>query len=514
MDDNLTRRISVAILAMGGQGGGVLADWIADLAGHAGWHAQTTSVPGVAQRTGATVYYVEIYPPGPDRMAAREPVLALMPVPGDVDVVVGAELMEAGRAIQRGLVAPERTTLIASTHRAYSVQEKSALGNGIGDPQTVHEAAAAVSRRYIAFDMAAMAADLGSVISAVLFGAIAGCGALSFPRAAFEAAIRRGGVGVEASLRAFAAGFERAAQDAPTRLPAAAALPPLPPAAAHPQVNALLRRIRGHFPEPARHHLVEGARRLIDYMDVAYAAEYLDRLAEIATLDERCDGATTFRMTVAVARYLALWMSYEDTIRVADLKTRGARFERFRDEVRAQPSQIVDVTEFMHPRLEEIADTLPAALGRRLLDCPALRNRLAGRLARGRLIRTTTLRGFLVLYALGRLRGYRRRTLRHQRETAAIAEWLALIARTAPVDHALACEIAECPRLIKGYGETHARGMQRFGALIAAATRLTGRADAAPSLRRLREAALADEHGDALNKLLAKLAPAQDQGRF
>jgi NAD-dependent dihydropyrimidine dehydrogenase PreA subunit len=51
------------ILAMGGEGGGVLADWIVDLGEHnGGYLAQTTSVPGVAQRTGATIYYVELFP--------------------------------------------------------------------------------------------------------------------------------------------------------------------------------------------------------------------------------------------------------------------------------------------------------------------------------------------------------------------------------------------------------------------------------------------------------------------
>src|SRR5215471_1039709 len=117
------RAISIAILAMGGEGGGVLADWIVDLVEHSGYCAQTTSVPGVAQRTGATIYYVEIFPDALVRATGKEPVLALMPVPGEVDIVIASELMEAGRAVQRGLITPERTTLIASTHRVYSMTE-------------------------------------------------------------------------------------------------------------------------------------------------------------------------------------------------------------------------------------------------------------------------------------------------------------------------------------------------------------------------------------------------------
>ena len=200
-----TKPLAIAVLAMGGQGGGVLVDWIVALCESQHWAAQSTSVPGVAQRTGATVYYIETLPLPQDAPAGLRPVLSLMPVPGDVDIVVGAELMEAGRAIQRGLVTPDRTTLIASSHRAYAVVEKQTPGDGIGDADTVYAAALAAAKRFIAFDMAELAEKSGSVISAVLFGALAAAKALPFPRAAFEATIRAAGVGVEPSLRAFRA---------------------------------------------------------------------------------------------------------------------------------------------------------------------------------------------------------------------------------------------------------------------------------------------------------------------
>ena len=114
---NKPQPIKIAILAMGGEGGGVLADWVVDMGEANGYVAQTTSVPGVAQRTGATIYYVELFPRADAEAAGARPVLALMPLPGDVDVVLASELMEAGRAVQRGLVTKDRSTLIASTHR-------------------------------------------------------------------------------------------------------------------------------------------------------------------------------------------------------------------------------------------------------------------------------------------------------------------------------------------------------------------------------------------------------------
>ncbi|HKQ82276.1 MAG TPA: hypothetical protein VJS42_08790, partial [Steroidobacteraceae bacterium] len=130
-------RICIAILAMGGQGGGVLADWIQELARHNGWVAQGTSVPGVAQRTGSTVYYIELA----RAVDGRLPIMAQMPVPGDVDVVLASELMEAGRAMLRNFSTAERTTLISSTHRVYAIAEKAAMGDGRGSSDRIIEAA-------------------------------------------------------------------------------------------------------------------------------------------------------------------------------------------------------------------------------------------------------------------------------------------------------------------------------------------------------------------------------------
>jgi indolepyruvate ferredoxin oxidoreductase, beta subunit len=48
------RPITILIAALGGEGGGVLTDWIVAAASQLGFPVQSTSIPGVAQRTGAT----------------------------------------------------------------------------------------------------------------------------------------------------------------------------------------------------------------------------------------------------------------------------------------------------------------------------------------------------------------------------------------------------------------------------------------------------------------------------
>ena len=501
--------IKIAILAMGGQGGGVLADWIVEMAEHAGWWAQTTSVPGVAQRTGATIYYLELLPESAAKAAGKPPTLAMMPTPGDVDLVVAAELMEAGRAMQRGLVAPDRTTLITSTHRSYSVTEKAALGNGIGDPNKVLDAGREAAKRVLAFDLQALAEKAGSVISASLFGAIAGSGALPFGREAFEETIRASGKGVEPSLRAFALGFEAAAKapEVPAAIDTSRPAPVVPERVANPQVQKLLDKVKAEFPPVAHGMLVAGLRRLIDYQDVAYAAEYLQKCGELRALDERNGGeAKGWALTQAAAHRVAVAMSYDDVIRVADLKTRGSRFERVKQEVGAKADQLVYTTEFMHPRLEEICGTLPAGLGRWLENSKGIGGFVKRKMEHGRRVQTGTLTWFIALYALAGMRRFRRSLLRHQIETAQQKEWLDRVVRlVGKGDYELAVETLHCRRIVKGYSGTHDRGDKRFAALMKAADELAGKPQAADTLRRLREAALADEEGKALDAQLAQL---------
>jgi indolepyruvate ferredoxin oxidoreductase beta subunit len=486
--------ITIAILAMGGEGGGVLADWLVDLAEQNGYLAQTTSVPGVAQRTGATIYYLEMFPEAQTPSGAQ-PVLGLSPVPGEVDVVISSELMEAGRALQRGLVTSDRTTFIASSHRVYSMTERTAMGDGRVDAQKLIDGGRAAARHFICADFGALAEKTGSLISPVLYGALCASGALPFTRAQFEETVRRAGVGVTSSLKAFAAGFDAAA---PANMPVPAAQPgsPVPPVG--PRLAALAERIARDFPS-AQATLQAGILRLADYQDVAYASEYLDRLAPLRHAPPELLDET--------ARHLALWMSYEDTVRVADLKTRRSRFDRVGSEVRLAPNQQLDINEFLHPRLEEIADTLPAGFGRWLLATSWARGMVAPFTRKGRVVKTSSLRGYLLLYAVASLRGIRRRSLRFQTEQQRIGEWLAAIERLlAAGNPALALEVARMQRLVKGYGDTHARGWRSYQRLMAVLPKMQASPHGARQLKDLSQAALADDSGQALEKLLASVA--------
>ncbi|MGE3571976.1 MAG: indolepyruvate oxidoreductase subunit beta family protein, partial [Burkholderiales bacterium] len=377
--------------------------------------------------------------------------------------------------MQNGYVTPGRTTLVASSHRIYATIEKMQMGDGRFPEERVLAAARELARRAVLFDMRRVAEDNGTVINAVLFGALAGTGALPLAREACEAAIRASGKGAQASLRGFDAGYAIAAGERPA---SAAAPRPLPP--------------------ETREILELGEARLRDYQGEAYARLYRERVASLGEADAKLVGE--------VGRELALWMSYEDIIRVADLKTRADRFARVRREVGAKPQEPVIVIDHLKPGVEEAASLLPPALGRRLIAWAQARGKLDAYNV-GMKVKTSGVLGYLLVRALAGLRPWRPRSLRYAEEQSLIERWLAAVRGAAARSTPLALEIAACAGLLKGYGETHRRGRASFLAILDALVENPPTGDPAAqaaAIRRAREAALADPEHKALAGALGR----------
>jgi indolepyruvate ferredoxin oxidoreductase, beta subunit len=479
----LSRSINILVGALGGDGGGVLCDWIVSAAQASGLSIQATQIPGVAQRTGATTYYLEVMPAaGP-----RATVLALNPALGEVDVALATELLEAGRMIFNGFVTPERTTLIASTHRVLAISERSAMGDGSFDVGRLLRAVKERSKVQILFDMDQAAEESGGVINAVLLGALAGSGRLPVPDAAFEAAIRQGGKSVDTNLAAFAFGrghargeLEQAVREHRKWQAAAQG------------VEDLIQRARKRFPSASLDIVEEGIRRLATYQDRKYAALYLDRL----------DGIDA-ELVREVARHLAVRMSFEDVIRVAQAKTSRERLERVRAEVRAGMHEPMEITEHFKPGNEEIAAILPPWAARWVMARRKFNISMH--------VRSTTIWGFIRLRFLAGLRWWRPRTLRYIEEQADIEAWLGQIRAATLLSRELAREIAESARLIKGYGDTYRRGLGNYRRISTEviAPALSGRLAprvAADAVASARVAALADPDGESLARTLASIA--------
>jgi indolepyruvate ferredoxin oxidoreductase beta subunit len=455
----VSRLHSVLIPAVGGQGGGVLAEWLVEAGLEAGLVTHGTSIPGVAQRTGSTTYYVEVF----EGAAEEAPAFSLYPIPGALDVLLAPEFLEVGRAIEAGFPSPERTTIVASTHRLYSIHEKMPTGGGLYPQSDLEAAARAFSRRLVAFDALAVAREHGTEVNAVLLGALAATEVLPIPPEAYRAAIRRRGVAVEENLRGFDVGLALV-QARPEQRPVGAGPGrPAPseatqgPAAAPVAVSPVLAAALAAYPESLRPLLTLALARLVDYQDEGYARRYLDRLEPFRA---RGDEA----LLRAVARPLAVWMTYEDAVRVADLKTRRGRFERIRAEVRAGDAEI-EVVDYLKPDLDELYGILPDRLVAPLARW-AERRWPHGRPTVGQHVKTTSVLGFLRLRLLAVLRRWRPVSYRARREHERMERWLGAVRRCADWDPDLAVEVARAASLVKGYGEVRRRLTARFDDLL------------------------------------------------
>lgn len=486
------RPTTVLIAAMGGEGGGVLTNWLVVAATKAGRRVHSTSIPGVAQRTGATTYYVEIWPE--TKAADDGAAFALYPTPGEIDIMAASELIEAGRAMQNGFVSPDRTLLLASTHRVFSMNEKIAMSDGRFDADRVVAAAKELARRPILVDLEATARKVGTSINAVMLGAMAA--ELPLPEQVFRDAIEGEGKAVGANLAGFEAGLalSKSPSEPDSHLDARGAPPT--------RRQKLLARAEAFEPVAVRDIVVEGVKRLVDYQDAAYARRYLDRIDAILAIDPTPDRD----ITRETARQLALQMSYEDVIRVAQLKARPERMTRIRAEVGAAPEEPLRVVEFLKPGVRELCALLPGPLARPILGWAARRG-VTDRLHVGLKINSASVSGYLALRMLASFRPLRRIGHRFGEDRQRIDAWLSMIAMAAGRNAGFALEIVEVSRLIKGYGDTFDRGLANYERIRHALIdpTLAGQAipDGAPeTLRKARDAALADPDGKTLDDLL------------
>ena len=443
----------ILILALGGEGGGTLTEWVVEAGLACGWPIQATSIPGVAQRTGATSYYIECLP---RNLAHGEiaPPMCLAPLAGDLDLIVSSELLETARAIERGLSHPQRTQIISSTARSLTTQERIHMQDGRFDAQSIEQTARQACADLQLLDMTALARANGTVVSSVMFGALVGSGVLPLPRPICEKVLCGGDVQStrsKASLAGFEAGFLKEKWHFPLIESARYAIE---------SVANTTRILQGvSLPSAVAQIAEHGYARLLDHQDADYALEYLHAVQTFAAIDTAPHAASQ-----EAARTLALWMAYEDVIRVADLKSRRSRFEQIRRDYGAKADEPIVVRDFLKPGIAEIADILPPALSQRVAAWGQARHRRTGSstLGDGLQLATSTVSGLLTMRLLASLRWLRRRSARFAAEQALMQRWLALLHAALKADTALAFEIARLPSLIKGYSDTHARGKANF----------------------------------------------------
>ncbi|MGH7808043.1 MAG: indolepyruvate oxidoreductase subunit beta family protein, partial [Thermodesulfobacteriota bacterium] len=466
--------VKILIPAVGGQGGGVLTEWLVQAFLLEGFDAQGISLPGLSQRGGSTVYYLESFL---QANSSKKPVIfSQYPVPGDVDIILAQEFLELGRVLELGY-GSNKTTIVSSTHRVYSAPEKMPIGSGIYSEENLRKLATAFSSLFIGFNALELAKENGLDelgINGILLGALGASEVLPLSEATYLKAIEQRGVALKNNLKAFRIGWDHIIDGNHTLSKSASQkkweelknerAEELPSTKIKEYLE-LIERVEKDYPLRLREILAEALFRLIDYQDASYVEKYLNDLSRVHDIDKTMKGG--LRITELFAKNLALLMTYEDGIRVAELKIKPKRFQRIKEEMRLRDDQVFHVIDYLKPDAYEIYGLFP-----NILVAPIIRfteSRLFQRfwpqnkkITFGQKPVTTSFLGSLRLWLLTRFKFIRPYSHRYHNEHALIKKYKTAVEKFTPLSYETGCLVAKSGQMIKGYGNVRRRTMNAF----------------------------------------------------
>ena len=495
--------IKIALLAVGGDGGSVFSNWCVNLAQNCGYFATSTSIAGVAQRTGSTIFYLELLPQIEIKKRGKAPVLSQMPVPGDVDIVIATEIVEIGRALNRGLIS-KNTTVIFSSHRNLSISEKSSSADGIIDSKKIIEEVEKYTKNKVVYaNFKKIAKKNGSVISSSLLGALFASDALPFSKENFEKVIVAGKIGVESSLNSFREASdevknEKTNEEIDTGLDKAK-LSPIAHSSSNKEVQKFINRIKSY--DTSLHDITYlGVMNTANWHDHKWGNYYLDELEKIIKIDTK---EKNFALSYNYAKYLSSALTYDDLIFVSSIKTSKKRLKEVRTEVNAKEHELVEVLDFLHPGLEEFCGFMPKGLGSRLSKSKKFKNFFTKYLDRDRRMKSTNLFNFLILYFVGTLKSWRFKSFRHFEEMENVNFWNIKIENILAVNYELAVLVVQSYRVKKGYGDTFHRSQSKFKILLDLADEIKHDLSAVSIFEEAYEIALKNPEVSALKREIA-----------
>ena len=433
------KTISILITALGGEGGGTLMNWILECARSQKLFVQGTSVPGVAQRTGSTSYYIEICDKNFDN--EKEPVLSLFPKPGRVDIVIASELLEAARVLERGYVNPDSTTLITSSSRIFTNLEKSHLSDGRFDQEKILNTCKKMSKNFICLDLNTMALDHSTIVSATMFGALAGSGVLPWKKSICENIFQDNIFGKN-SLSGFNFAYEQVKVTSK---------------------NSTINKnnINNESLSSEFLNIINiGKERCADFQNSKYSEVFLSRVEKILSIINKED-PKVLAVAENIVRRLALWMTYEDIPRVAQLKIKPDRFKKIKKEVNIKSNQILLIQDIFKPGINEIAAMLPARIGKWFIKNKKIMSHLPF-IGKGMKINSLTISGFIILKFLSSFRFIRPVSLRYNEEQKNIDIWINNLILSLNKSISFSEGLADMPQLLKGYGDTWDRGIKKY----------------------------------------------------
>jgi indolepyruvate ferredoxin oxidoreductase beta subunit len=276
------------------------------------------------------------------------------------------------------------------------------------------------------------------------------------------------------------------------------------------------------FPESLREILTLGYNRLVEYQNKAYADLYIEKIKSVFKEEQKyehsgslvIDGVeqNKWPITHEAARWTALWMAFDDIVRVAQLKIRQTRIASIREETKAKSGDLIKVYDHFKPGIAELAGLLPNALAKQLLEWEERRVRSGHEPLELKIkLQSTGLRGALMLRILASLKWLRVIGRRYELEHAAIDQWLSAVCKSTQMDQALGYEVAACARLIKGYGSTNQRAHENLAHILNTllpSSAISSSAAQSQMIRQARSNALKEESGQPLDAFLKGLGVA------
>jgi len=519
---NNKKPISILICALGGEGGGVLTQWIVDAARLSGFPAQATSIPGVAQRTGATTYYIEIFPESLKDIGSQEIVFGLNPLPGQLDLLISSELLEAARQVSNGMSSKSKTMVISSTGRVLTTAEKMHLGDGRVDSKQLISLIDQFSQSNYFVDMVSMTQQASTVISSVMLGCMAASGLLPIEADAFKQVIGEGSQSQKASLKGFNLGLQAIEQQ---RQQLAYLGSVLTANEGKVQLNQPVSELKSflsqerkdRYPKALQELLDLALQRLTNYQNRDYAELFLSRLDRIFDA-EQAQSAQSHSVTEETLKRLAVLMCFDDLVHVAQLKMSVSRFERVSKEVKAGESDLLKIYDHFKPGVEELAAMLPMNLANRLLSWSAARqSKGLSPLSFPLKLGSHTIHGVLMLKILSACKFLRPMSSRYHDEQVLIEKWVDLVVDGTKRSENLGLQIAKCASLIKGYGSTHARSRENFTHIMDHVVNNPQFADAqdcADAIALARATAMKDEGGRVFDQTMVGLGLPERSPRY
>jgi indolepyruvate ferredoxin oxidoreductase beta subunit len=455
--------LRVLIGTVGGQGGGVLSDWLIHGLLNANWNAVSIGLLGLSQRAGTVTYYCEASSDKEEKI-----VNSMFAMPGDVNLFIGQELLELGRLLSAGYASND-CVIVGNLGRTYTTLEKMPAENGVYDSSIITNAAEKLSpqNNYLIDAPAYVTAHhLQHLTSnAFLLGIVVASPVIDLPTEPFVKAIRDSEVNVKGNIQAFELGYQMfkdgKIHTGINQYQKEDQLLPNTTFASTSEADDLFEKIKSNCSKEITGSIEFACQRLEDYQDKAYVESYLEMIDNL-----RSKSSVRAETVGAFSKNAALWLSYEDIPRVGQLKTRPDRFAKVFKEHGIQSQHSVKITDYFVPDIEQLVGMLPRPLARLVKKIGLIFSDDFDNKSFPLRIQSTSVFGYWSLRLLSMGRYWRRSSLRHQYEMSKFNFWFDSLRKIQDESPAVAQIVAELGRVVKGYGHVRVKAINDLTVFI------------------------------------------------